>query len=209
MKKAKNKPSSQTSSVLAAIVDAGAHLFAKLGIDRATTNKIAERAGVSIGSLYQYFPNKDAIFSFVIDRMLTENREVFVLELQRHRGRPLGEAIDAVTEVGVQRFLDRRGLLRVLFSHIQRFQFDAKLLEARKILATEMAVVLRRDFPNEIQSDGLEDRLLLAFNAYMGHIQFVCFAQEHDSSVASPVDQRRLQTELAALMRGYLVKKTD
>ena len=44
-----------------AILDAAAQLFERLGYAAATTNKIAERAGVSIGSLYQYFPNKDAL----------------------------------------------------------------------------------------------------------------------------------------------------
>jgi AcrR family transcriptional regulator len=41
-----------------AILQASAEMFAKLGFAGTTTNKIAMRAGVSIGSLYQYFPNK-------------------------------------------------------------------------------------------------------------------------------------------------------
>ncbi|MEV0474015.1 TetR/AcrR family transcriptional regulator [Streptomyces prunicolor] len=44
-----------------AILEAAAQLFEALGYTGATTNKIADRAGVSIGSLYQYFPNKDAL----------------------------------------------------------------------------------------------------------------------------------------------------
>ncbi|WP_420311832.1 TetR/AcrR family transcriptional regulator [Streptomyces sp. YS-B37] len=43
------------------ILEAAAQLFESLGYTTATTNKIADRAGVSIGSLYQYFPNKDAL----------------------------------------------------------------------------------------------------------------------------------------------------
>ena len=43
------------------IVQAATQVFAERGYAGATTNHIAERAGVSIGSLYQYFPNKDAI----------------------------------------------------------------------------------------------------------------------------------------------------
>ncbi|PRC61647.1 TetR family transcriptional regulator, partial [Mycobacterium sp. ITM-2017-0098] len=38
------------------------------GYDGASTNRIAEAAGISPGSLYQYFPNKDAIVEAVIDR---------------------------------------------------------------------------------------------------------------------------------------------
>ena len=43
------------------ILEAAARVFAERGFAGATTNRIAERAGVSIGSLYQYFPNKDTI----------------------------------------------------------------------------------------------------------------------------------------------------
>jgi len=43
------------------ILKAAAHIFMEKGYATGTTNHIAQKAGVSIGSLYQYFPNKDAI----------------------------------------------------------------------------------------------------------------------------------------------------
>jgi AcrR family transcriptional regulator len=46
-----------------AIVEAAAHLLAARGWEASTTNHIAERAGVSIGSLYKYFPNKSSILA--------------------------------------------------------------------------------------------------------------------------------------------------
>src|SRR5687767_4509087 len=45
------------------ILTAAAHVFAEHGYAAGTTNRIAERAHISIGSLYQYFPNKDAILA--------------------------------------------------------------------------------------------------------------------------------------------------
>ena len=43
------------------ILQAAARVFVKRGYERATTNRIAEEAGISVGSLYQYFPSKDSI----------------------------------------------------------------------------------------------------------------------------------------------------
>src|ERR1044071_1213567 len=53
-----------------AIIEAAAHLLATRGWDGSTTNHIAVRAGVSIGSLYKYFPNKASILAEVARRRI-------------------------------------------------------------------------------------------------------------------------------------------
>ncbi|WP_433795794.1 TetR/AcrR family transcriptional regulator [Actinoplanes sp. CA-252034] len=57
------------------ILDAALALFAESGYDRTSTNAIAARAGMSPGSLYQYFPNKEAIADALSQRLLDELRE--------------------------------------------------------------------------------------------------------------------------------------
>jgi AcrR family transcriptional regulator len=51
-----------------AILTAAEQLLVEVGFARASTNAIARRAGVSVGSLYQYYPNKDAVFRAVVER---------------------------------------------------------------------------------------------------------------------------------------------
>jgi AcrR family transcriptional regulator len=50
------------------IIDAAARVLTEHGYDGASTNRIAATAGISSGSLYQYFPNKDAIVTAVLER---------------------------------------------------------------------------------------------------------------------------------------------
>lgn len=50
------------------IVDAGRRVLVEQGYERTTTNRVADAAGISPGSLYQYFPNKQAVLDAVIDR---------------------------------------------------------------------------------------------------------------------------------------------
>ena len=51
-----------------AILEAAARVFAERGFAAGTTNRIAERAGVSVGSLYEYFPNKESILVALVER---------------------------------------------------------------------------------------------------------------------------------------------
>src|SRR5260370_3447682 len=55
------------------LLDATARVLTREGYDRASTNRIAAKAGVSVGSLYQYFPNKEALVAPLVPR---HNREM-------------------------------------------------------------------------------------------------------------------------------------
>jgi AcrR family transcriptional regulator len=65
----RKKPRQQRAQeTVSAILEAAAQVFADAGYAEGTTNRIAERAGVSVGSLYQYFPNKNALLVALVDR---------------------------------------------------------------------------------------------------------------------------------------------
>jgi AcrR family transcriptional regulator len=66
--KLRKEPKAQAAPTFEALVTAAQRVLEKRGVDGLTTNHIAEIAGVSIGSLYQYFPNKEAIVAALTDR---------------------------------------------------------------------------------------------------------------------------------------------
>ena len=67
--KPRKRPSqARSKATVEAILVAAAQVFQRQGYAGATTDRIAERAGVSVGSLYQYFPNKDAILVALTER---------------------------------------------------------------------------------------------------------------------------------------------
>lgn len=73
--KRKNPRQERAQATVASILEASAHILVEHGHGALNTNQIAMRAGVSVGSLYQYFPNKEAIMTELIrqkrERMLT------------------------------------------------------------------------------------------------------------------------------------------
>ena len=82
------------------IVDAATRVFDDLGYLDTTTNEIAAEAGVSIGSLYQYFPNKDALLVEIARRHVAASLEAFD-SLIDGLGHPIGlqQTIRAVVDL--------------------------------------------------------------------------------------------------------------
>jgi len=75
------------------ILKAAAQILARHGAEAATTNAIAERAGVSVGSLYQYFANRDALMTELVRRHVAMMQEVLAGALAGLSSRPLAEAV--------------------------------------------------------------------------------------------------------------------
>jgi AcrR family transcriptional regulator len=95
------KSASQERSRLTvdALLEATARVLMKEGYDRASTNKIAAVAGVSIGSLYQYFPSKEALVAAVIDRHMHEMFQVVRDALAKVAARPIEVAARELVSV--------------------------------------------------------------------------------------------------------------
>ncbi len=76
-----------------AILMAAAHILKEEGVENITTNRIAEVAGVSIGSLYQYFPNKGAVVAALRERHDDYYDEEVHDRIERVAGRSLRPAV--------------------------------------------------------------------------------------------------------------------
>lgn len=68
---------SRSQQTVDLILDTAAELFVSVGYENATTNAIAEKAGISIGALYRYFPDKDAVLKALADRYHGQARLLF------------------------------------------------------------------------------------------------------------------------------------
>jgi AcrR family transcriptional regulator len=92
----------------------------KDGYDRASTNKIAAVAGVSIGSLYQYFPSKEALVAAVIDRHMHEMMQAVRDALAKVATRPIEVAARELVSVMLDAHRVNPKLHRVLAEQTPR-----------------------------------------------------------------------------------------
>jgi AcrR family transcriptional regulator len=85
---------------IARILEAAATEFARVGFDAATTNAIASRAKTSVGSLYQFFPNKEAILAALTEHYLGELRALHdqVLSISQAARLPLAVFFDQLVD---------------------------------------------------------------------------------------------------------------
>ncbi|BBZ00600.1 TetR family transcriptional regulator [Mycolicibacterium chitae] len=112
----RRKPRQERSrETLDLLIEAAAQVFSREGI-AATTNRIAERAGVSVGTLYQYFPDKHALLRAVAGRHLhtAEQRLTEVFDRLRREEPPFDDAMTEVLELVVQLHSDRPRLHALL-----------------------------------------------------------------------------------------------
>lgn len=122
-KNARRQPTqARARETVEAIIEAAAQVFERHGYTAGTTNRIAERAGVSIGSLYEYFPDKDAILIELSKRHLREGRALLAPVLLRleENPPPLREGLAALMGAMAESHRDRPRLHHVMFSEASR-----------------------------------------------------------------------------------------
>lgn len=110
-----------------ALVEATARILVKEGFDKASTNRIAEVAGVSVGSLYQYFPSKEALVAAVVERHQQEIMQTVRGELAEVLVLPVEKAIRKLVAVALRAHRVDPKLHRVLAEQIPRVSELEKL----------------------------------------------------------------------------------
>lgn len=181
----------RSKATQAAIVEAAARLLESQGRGGLTTNAIADRAGVSVGSLYQYFPNKEAILATLI----RDKRRTLLMQMQQAvqetSAAAPSVALDALLRAGMMHqfirpalafeleYVEQRlelatesaalaeDMAQLVLETIQRLQPDAGLQNARDVVAITKGLINAAAMAGEAGSDALFDRARRAVIGYL------------------------------------------
>lgn len=138
---------SRSRETVDAILEAAARIFATHGYAAGTTNRIAVKAGVSIGSLYEYFPNKDALLVALMERHIAEGQAVLaeVGSTALRPDRPLHEVAERLVRAMIELHARDRALHRVLLEETPLPpRVRRQLADAEARIAGVIAAFLRR-----------------------------------------------------------------
>lgn len=95
----RKKPRQARATVtLDAIFEATIQLLVEGGVQRLTTTRVAERAGVSVGTMYQYFPHKESLVYALNERYLQVLAGKIESVCSSHQGAPIGDMVEALVE---------------------------------------------------------------------------------------------------------------
>lgn len=149
-KKRVRKPVQRRSeATVDTILEAAAQIFRTYGAKGATTNRIAERAGVSIGSLYQYFPNKEALLVALMERHIGSSIEMLGKVLQRSANASPNERVRAAVTCVLDIHMEDPDLHRVIFEEAPRPPHVNRKLEDGEMLMRAALEALLEGFPRE------------------------------------------------------------
>jgi AcrR family transcriptional regulator len=152
----KKPKQARSNDLVAAILEAALQVLAREGAQRFTTTRVAERAGVSVGSIYQYFPNKASILFRLQSDEWRQTSDMLRETLEDAGLAPL-DRLRRLVHQFVKSECDEAGM-RVALSDAAPLYRDAP--EARAVRAASAGIVAR--FMREVLPDAPQARRKLA-----------------------------------------------
>lgn len=185
----------RSKATVDAILDATAIVLVKDGYEAATTNRVADVAGVSIGSLYQYFPTLESMVTALLRRHRGELGDLLAGRLAELADEPLADVAHAVAEAWVRFHMVDAPVHRIVLTEAPRFRAARKLTDLDAEVRAVVAAFVEsrgdvRDAPAELAAFVLVRTLDAVTRAFL---------LEREDEDAGP-----LVRELAALVHGYL-----
>jgi AcrR family transcriptional regulator len=187
----------RAEATVGAIFEATIQVLLAEGDRRLTTTRVAERAGVSVGTMYQYFPHKQALLYAVLESHLAHVAAAVEAACERHRGCPIAEMADILVGAFLDAKAERLDLTQALYLITEDLDTTALLAGAldRNVASTAalLATASDADFAN---------LSIVAFTVFSGIAGCTRIAFERG---VTPSRLQELRRELSLMCRSYLL----
>jgi AcrR family transcriptional regulator len=155
---------SRSASTVEAILGAAARVLERESLAGFNTNRVAEVAGVSIGSLYQYFPNKESLIAALIDRHQAAFADAVEACVAEHAGQALAPTLHALAEIVIAQQYRKPLLAAALDHEEQRLPVKDRLRPGAQRIGAAVDALLRRhgtELPSSLPLATIADLLAM------------------------------------------------
>lgn len=186
----------RATSTFDAILEAAARILEKDGFDSVNTNAVAELAGVSVGSLYQYFPTKESILAELLRFNRNILREKVKAAVARGTGKTLEDTMDLLISAAVSHQFERPELALAL-EHVESvLPLDNETLALTQAIADDLEVLLSAH--NVINPDEVSHDIVALVKGIVDA-----------AGLAKEVDRAGLHRRLRRAVFGYLSYRSN
>jgi AcrR family transcriptional regulator len=187
----------RSAATVAAIFDATIQVLVADGARRLTTTRVAARAGVSVGTMYQYFPHRNSLIYAVIERYLGEVADQVERACLRNSGRPIEEAVDALVTSYIHAksaHADRARALYLVSAEIDVADLVDSAFDRLHLAATRLLTSV----PG-LRFDGIDQIVFTLVAAVSGATRIV-FEGE-----VTPTGLRQFREQMRAMALAYVI----
>jgi len=186
----------RATATLDAIFEATIQLLVKDGVSKLTTTRVAERAGVSVGTMYQYFPHKQALIHAVNERYLELLADRIEATCRECQGNPAGEMVEALINTYWHAKTERPDVTRALYRSV--VEMDNEALIATFASRTDVAIAAMLASASDNHGSDVASSSRTLVTVIFGAVRN-SFERYHSGEVAQD-----LHRQLVIMCRAYL-----
>lgn len=188
---------SRSRSVVEAVLEAAAELLPhQEDDDQLTLNDIAARAGVGVGSLYDYFADRGSVLSGLAAKITEDNLVAFEELLERTRHEPVEVAIRAVVDLMFDTYLGNVRIPRAVLRVAHRVGLMPTIAESQNAFAMALAASLRQR--DDVRRDDVDVVAYMVTNMAMGVVHTSIWSENE------PFTHHQLREQLVQACLQYL-----
>jgi AcrR family transcriptional regulator len=196
LKKAPKQSRSRT--VVESVLSAASELLGRSADEEEVTiQAVAERAGVGVGSLYDYFNDRGSVFTSLAAKLTEDNTRRFEAELESCRGKPLDVTVRHIIDLLFDTYLTDTRTPRLVLRITHRANLMPLLAQNHGVFAHSMAKFL--ESRDDVDKTNLEIKSYVMTNMVLGVIHTLVWANE------KPFPYDDLRAELARACHAVLV----
>lgn len=188
----------RSQATVEAILTATTHILTEGGYDQLTTNRVAELAGVSIGSLYQYFPNKEALIFALAEHHANEMKQLAEHHLSGLEGSSIIDVLRQIVKAVLAAHAVNPKLHRVLNEQMPRSEVMRQLDDANMETMLRLFLVQRRD---QLQPENLDLTVFIVGRT----IKALLYGAIIDRPEL--LNSGELEQEIMTMLSAYLAKR--
>jgi AcrR family transcriptional regulator len=123
------------------ILEAAARLFNRYPLEQVSTNHIAQKTGISVGTLYKYYPNKDAILVDLSLLYMRKDAELFGAIFDKYRPRQLNELLDELVDALMAVHINDARVRGVVYQNLGRLGLVTEAQNTRQQIQAKGASI--------------------------------------------------------------------